>query len=64
MKFVKFVLLTLMSITTLFELGRIVKNEWPEIEREAIKVSDYMDERYDEALDFINEKVVMVFNKD
>lgn len=63
-KFIGLVMLFSVSVICMISLGKIVAYDWPEIENEAIKCMDYIDERLDDVGKVIDEKIVMVLNKD
>ena len=63
-KVIGLVLLFTVSIISMIGLGKIVAYDWPEIEEDSIKALDYLDERMDDAIEIIEEKMVMVFDKD
>lgn len=61
-KFLGLVLLFTASVITLLQLGKVIAYEWEDIEAEALNFSDFLDERFDEAGKFIDEKVLVVLN--
>lgn len=67
-KFIGLVCLFAVSVICLINLGEIVAYDWTEIEDEAVKGINYImekvDLKLDEAGDFIDEKLVSVFDKD
>lgn len=67
-KFIGLVCLFAVSVICLINLGEIVAYDWPEIEDEAVKginfIMEKVDLKLDEAGDFIDEKLVSVFDKD
>ncbi len=63
-KIIGLICLFTVSIISMINLGKIVAYDWPEIEQEAFKFMDYVDERLDDAVEFIEEKAVLVLNKD
>lgn len=58
------VIMIVLGIVSMLSIGKIAWEDREEIEEELYHLSDYADEKFDEALDFVNTKVELVLKKD
>ena len=63
-KIIGLVMLLSVSVICLIGLGKIVAYDWEDIKTEAFHVMEYVDERLDDVVNVIDEKIIIALNKD
>lgn len=56
--------LLVMTVVSIINIGTVVVEDKEEIKEELNRLSDYADEKFDEAVEFIDNKVELVLKKD